>query len=139
MQIWDLIHSEPVMQIKGMAIMSIEDNKACIRRFFEEVVSQGNLETVDELLSASCRYFDAGILRTTGCGEFNAYLIQARKHFDSINVKIDNIIAEGDKVAVRCSYNLMLEGEHSVVPVMADFRIEDGKIIEMWRTVASIN
>ena len=119
--------------------MSIEDNKACIQRFFEEVVSQGNLETVDELLSASCRYFDAGILRTTSCGDFNTYLIQARKPFDSINVKIDNIIAEGDKVAVRCSYHLMLEGEHSVVPVMVDFHIEERKILEMWRTVAYIN
>jgi len=33
----------------------------------------------------------------------------------------------------------MLEDEHSVVPVMADFRIKDGKIVEMWRTVAAIN
>lgn len=31
----------------------------------------------------------------------------------------------------------MLEGEHSIVPVMADFHIEGGKIVEMWRTVAA--
>ena len=119
--------------------MSIEDNKARVRRFFREVVGQGNLEAIDELLAASCRYFDAGSIRTTGISEFIDYLIQARKSFDSINVKIDNIIAEGNQVAVRCSYHLMLEGEHSVVPVMADFRIEDGKIVEMWRTVAARN
>jgi predicted SnoaL-like aldol condensation-catalyzing enzyme len=125
------------MQSKGGAILSMEDNKARVRRFFEKVVSQGNLETVDELLAASCRYFDAGILRTTGCSEFIDYLIQARKPLDSINVKIDNMIAEGDQVAVRCSYHLIIEGEHSMVPVMADFRLKDGKIVEMWRTVAA--
>jgi predicted SnoaL-like aldol condensation-catalyzing enzyme len=118
--------------------MLIQNNKIHVQRFFDEVVSQGNQETVNELLATSCRYFDAGILKTTGCDEFNAYLIEARKPFDSINVEIDNIIAEGNQVAVRCTYHLILEGEHSVVPVMADFRLEDGKIVEMWRAIASI-
>ena len=117
--------------------MLMEDNKAHVQRSFAEVVSQGNQETVNELLTDSCRYFDAGILRTTGCAEFNSYLLEARKPFDSIDVEIDNMIAEGDQVAVRCSYHLIFEGEHSVVPVMAEFRMEDGKIVEIWRTVAT--
>ena len=117
----------------------IEESKAQVRRFFREVVGQGNLETVDELVADSCRYFDAGSLRAKGIGEFTDYLIQARMPFDSIDVKIDSIIAEGNRVAVRCSYHLMLEGEHSVVPVMADFRFEGEKIVEMWRIVAARN
>ena len=119
--------------------MSIEENKARIQRFFSEVVGQGNLETVDELIASNCRYFDAGIVRSTSISEFIDYLIEARLPFESINVKIDNIIAEGNHVAVRCSYHLMLEGEHSMVPVMADFRIEEGKIVDMWRTVAALS
>jgi predicted SnoaL-like aldol condensation-catalyzing enzyme len=116
--------------------MSIADNKSRVRRFFREVVSAGNLEVIDELLDASCQYFDGGSLRTRGLKEFTEYLVEARGPFESIDVKIENVIAEGRQVAVRCSYHLMLEGEHSVVPVMADFRFEDGKIVEMWRTVA---
>ena len=119
--------------------MSTEDNKTHVRRFFKEVVSDGNLEAIDDLLDASCMYFDAGILRTRELSEFIDYVIQARKPFDSINVKIENIVAEGNEVAVRCSYHLELEGEHSVTPVMADFRIEEGKIVEMWRIVAASN
>lgn len=84
--------------------MLIEENKAHVRRFFGKVVGQGNLEAVDELLTASCRYFDAGSLRTEGIGEFTDYLIQARKPFDSIDVKIDSIVVEGNRVAVRCSF-----------------------------------
>ena len=116
--------------------MSIADNKSRVRRFFREVVSAGNLEAIDELFDASCQYFDAGSLRTEGLDEFTEYVIQARRPLDSIDVKIENIIAEGSQVAVRCSYHVMLEGKHSVVPVMADFRFEEGKIVEVWRTVA---
>jgi len=116
--------------------MSIEDNKALVQRFFNEVVSQGNQEVVNELLDARCRYFDAGSVRTTNNREFIDYLIKARLPFDNINVKIDSIIAEGNRVAVRCSYHLLYGGEHSSVPVMAEFRIEGGRIREMWRCVA---
>jgi ketosteroid isomerase-like protein len=117
--------------------MATEDNIAHVRRFFREVVGEGSLATIDELLDANCRYFDAGSLRTTGLIEFTEYVIDARKSFDSINVEIENIIAEGNKVAVRCSYHLIREGEHSVVPVMADFLFEEGRIVEMWRYVAA--
>ncbi|HEC33087.1 MAG TPA: hypothetical protein ENI37_00020 [Chloroflexi bacterium] len=119
--------------------MATDDNKARVRRFFREVVSDGNLGAIDELLGASCRYFDAGSLRALGVSEFTEYLVEARRPFDSINVEIENIVAEGNRVAVRCSYHLILEGERSVVPVMADFLFEGGRIVEMWRTVAARN
>ena len=117
--------------------MTTEDNITRVRRFFGEVVGGGNLEAIEELLDTGCRYFDAGSLRTSGSSEFTVYLIEARKSFDSIDVEIENIIADGNKVAVRCSHRLVLEGEQSVVPVMADFLFEEGKIIEMWRCVAA--
>jgi predicted SnoaL-like aldol condensation-catalyzing enzyme len=116
--------------------MSIEDNKALVQRFFNEVVSQGDEEAVSELLSARCRYFDAGRVRTTSMRGFIDYLVEARQPFESISVDVDSIIAEGDRVAVRCSYHLTHKGEASSVPVMAEFRIEDRKIGEMWRFVA---
>ena len=112
-----------------------ENNKTVVMHFFREVVSQGNLDIVNALLTPNCRYFDAGSVRTTNIPEFIDYLKKARIPFDSIDVKIDNIIAEGNRVAVRCSYHLVIAGEHSVALVMADFLIEDGKIVEMWRCV----
>jgi len=112
-----------------------ENNKTVVMHFFREVVSQGNLDVVNALLAPNCRYFDAGSVRTTNIPEFIDYLIKARLPFDSIDVKINNIIAEGDRVAVRCSYHLVVAGEHSVALVMADFLIEGGKIVEMWRCV----
>ena len=57
--------------------------------------------------------WDAGRLRTTGRGEFAGYLVSARCPFDRMHVEIQDIIAEGDRVAVRYTYHLTLEGEES--------------------------
>jgi predicted SnoaL-like aldol condensation-catalyzing enzyme len=116
-------------------ISTIENNKSMVEHFFRKVVGQGNINVVNALLAPNCRYFDAGRVKTTNVPEFIDYLKRARQPFDSIDVKIDNIIAEGNWVAVRYSYHSLISGEHFVVPAMADFLIEDGKIIEMWRYV----
>jgi limonene-1,2-epoxide hydrolase len=114
---------------------TIENNKSMVEHFFREVVGQGNINVVNALLAPDCRYFDAGRIKTKNVPEFIDYLKKARLPFDSIDVKIDNIIAEGNRVAVRYSYHSVLSGELIVVPAMADFLIKDRKIIEMWRYV----
>ena len=117
--------------------MIIKERKARVRRFFDRVVGEGDLAAVDELLGAGCTYRDAGRLSTTGRGEFANYLVAARSPFDQIHVEIQDIIAEGDRVAVRCTYHLTVAGEHSTAAVMAVFRFDQAKIVEMWRTVAA--
>lgn len=128
----------PRTDVESMApkhVSKSEDNKSMVIYFFNEVVGQGNQDAVNALLAPNCRYFDAGRVKTTNVQEFIDYLVKARMPYDSIKVEIDNIIAEGNRVAVRYSYHSVLAGEHSVVPAMADFLIEDGKIVEMWRYI----
>ena len=128
----------PRTGVESMApkyVSTNDDNKTVVMNFFKEVVGQGNLDVVNALLAPNCRYFDAGSIRTTNVPEFIDYLEKARLPFDSIDVEIDNIIAEGNRIAVRCLYHLVIAEEHSVVPVMADFLIKNGKIVEMWRCV----
>ena len=112
-----------------------EYNKNIVKHFFNEVVGQGNIDVVRVLLAPNCKYYDAGSIKTTNIPEFIDYLEKARQPFDSIDVKIDNIIAEGNRIAVRYLYHSVLNGEFIVVPAMAEFLIEDGKIIEMWRYI----
>jgi pimeloyl-ACP methyl ester carboxylesterase len=116
-------------------ISAIENNKSMVKHFFREVVGQGNIDVVNALLAPNCRYFDAGRIKTKNVPEFIDYLKKARQPFDSIDVKFDNIIAEENRVAVRYTYHSVLSGELIVVPAMADFLIEDGKIIEMCRYI----
>ena len=115
-----------------------EKNKTLVRLLFKEVIGQGNINVVKELLAPNCKYYDAGSVKTTNIPEFIDYLEDARKPFDSINVKIDNIIAEVNYVAVRYEYHSVLSGEHIVVPAMAEFLVQDGKIVEMWRYIPAL-
>lgn len=116
-------------------VSTFENNKSMVKHFFNEVVGQGNINAVNSLLSTDCRYFDAGSIKTTNIQEFIVYLKKARLPFESINIKFDNIIAEGNHVAVRYSYHSVLDDKLMVVPAMADFLIEDGKIFEIWRYI----
>lgn len=112
-----------------------EENKSKVIYFFKEVVGEGNENSAKAILASNCRYYDAGKVKTTNIEEFTDYLKKARMPFESIKIVIDNIVAEGNWVAVRYQYFSVLEGELIVVPAMADFLIEDGRIVEIWRYI----
>ena len=65
--------------------------------------------------------------------------------FPDFNVTIEDMLAEGDKVAIRTTNRATNKGEfmgmpatgkQTIVPQMSILRIVDGKIIEEW-TVAN--
>jgi len=116
-------------------VAETEENKARVIHFFNEVVAQGNENAVNELIAPNCRYYDAGKIKTTNVQEFIEYLKKARMPFESIKIEIDNIIAEGNRVAVRYSYHSVIEGKLIEVPAMAEFLTEDGKFVEIWRYI----
>ncbi|MFO7614403.1 MAG: nuclear transport factor 2 family protein, partial [Bacteroidales bacterium] len=82
-----------------------EENKRKVIYFFDEVVGHGNEEAVKALLAPDCRYYDAGKVKTTNIQEFIDYLRRARMPYESIEIEIDNIVAEGNWVAVRYAYH----------------------------------
>lgn len=124
--------------------MSEEDNKALIQRWFEEVWNQGKVEVIDELLAEDGvvhGLVDASGSQVHGLQGFHNFHTQFRGAFPDINVSIDDVIAEGDKVVARCSVRGKHTGEHlgfeaTNTPVqfegVAIVRIKDGKIVEAW-------
>ena len=128
-------HRTSVESMVPENISKLEENKSKIIYFFNEVVGQGNEKSANVILASNCRYYDAGQVKTTNIQEFIDYLRKARMPFESIKIEIDNLIAEGNWVAVRYSYFSVLGEELIVVPAMGDFLIEDGKIVEMWRYI----
>jgi steroid delta-isomerase-like uncharacterized protein len=121
-----------------------ERNKALIQRWFEEVWNQGNEKVIDELLA------DDGVIHglvdasgnpVRGLEAFHEFHSQFRGAFQDINVSVDDIIAEGDRVVARCSVRGRHTGEDlgfgaTNTPVefggVAIVRIKDGKIVEAW-------
>ena len=121
-----------------------EENKALLRRWFEEVWNKGRAEAIDEMFDAEGIVHglsddDATTLR--GPKDFKPFHDVFRGAFPNIQVTVEEAIAEGDLVAARCSVRGQHSGDHlgvaaSNAPVqftgMVFVRVRNGKIVEAW-------
>jgi steroid delta-isomerase-like uncharacterized protein len=121
-----------------------EQNRALIRRWFEEVWNKGNVEAIDEMFAAngvSHDFVDEKGKPIRGIEDFKEIHKRYSSALSEIDVRVEDAIAEGDKVAVRCSVRARHSGEGLGVaatgkPVeytgMSIVRIRDGKIVDAW-------
>ncbi len=124
--------------------MSTEENKARTRRVYEEVFNQGNLAVVDELFSPNHVYHDPGFPEPIrGPEGFKQYAMMYRNAFPDNTITIEDLIAEGDTVAVRHTYRgthkgtlqgIPPTGKQVMVTAMVISRTVDGKFAETWFT-----
>src|SRR5262245_9899713 len=129
--------------------MSTEENKAIIRRYFQEVLNEGRIEVVDELVSAEVALHQPHFRATLHGREIVKQLIAYnRTVFPDHRVDIEDIVAEADRVAVRGTFRGTYHGAplrreppceiaEGVLPVvlvtgMAIFRIVARQIAEVW-------
>jgi len=120
--------------------MSIEENKAIVRRFFEEGPSKGDLVAANELLSPNFS-LHTPLPSAPGIQGINDIITTCRAAFEHLNVKVEDMVAEGDKVTARFMargvhrgsfMNLPPTGRPITMTGIEIFRIEDGKIAELW-------
>ena len=126
--------------------MSIEDNKALIRLVFEEAFNRGNLAIVDQIFSP--RFVDLSTPdQPIGPQGVKDYFAMIRTGFPDMQIAIDVLIAEGDRVALRTVWRGTHLGEYEgvaatgkqVVRTMIQiFRIAGGKIAEEWNEGGSL-
>ncbi len=121
-----------------------EENKALVVRWFEEVWNKGRTEAIAEMLAADGIIHglsaEAG-MPLRGPVEFKPFHEAFRGAFPEIQVTVEDLIAEGDKVAVRCSVRGRHTGNHLGIAAsnaavefhgIGIVRIADGKIAEAW-------
>ena len=77
--------------------MSQENNKITIRRFYDEVINQKNLAVIEELYSASYVSHDLPSDPT----ELKHFINSFHTAFPDGQISIEEVIAEGDTVAMR--------------------------------------
>jgi steroid delta-isomerase-like uncharacterized protein len=120
-----------------------EENKALVRRWFEEVWNRGRAEAIDEMFAEDGVAYglagDAGSLR--GPAAFRPFHRSFREAFPDIEVVVEDVIAEGDKLAARCSVRAKHQGDTlgfratgrpMEITGMTFARVRDGKIVEAW-------
>jgi len=90
--------------------MSTEDNKALVRRFYEEVFNQRNLALVDELCTTT-HMFHNPPTTLHGREEFKQLLSLYTRAFPDARFTIEDQIAEGNMVASRYTFRGTQRGE----------------------------
>jgi steroid delta-isomerase-like uncharacterized protein len=90
-----------------------EENKNLVRRWFEEVWNKGRISAVAEMFHPSGHAYgfpdpDAVI---GGPEAFAAHCKTFRETFPDIRITVDDLVAEGDKVAVRWTATMTHMGD----------------------------
>jgi limonene-1,2-epoxide hydrolase len=117
------------------ASVSAQTNKAIVNRFFHEGLAAGDLGVFEEILAPDCTYHDAGRPAIENRADFIGYVGRARAPLSRTDVMIHDLVAEGDRVAARCTYSLENEEGQFDLAVMGIFRFGGDKIVQIWRNV----
>lgn len=120
--------------------MSVEEeNKAAACRIIEEIVNKGNLAIVEELIDTNYEFHSPNVPEARGRDDYKQMMTIARQAFPDLHITIDDIIAEGDRVAFRWTYTGTFKSEYrGITPTGKKFsikgsifmRFSDGKEVE---------
>jgi steroid delta-isomerase-like uncharacterized protein len=122
--------------------MQTEQNKALYRQFVEEVFNRGNTSAIDELVAPDFvehEELPPGV--PSGREGVKQLSIMLRSAFPDLKATIDDILAEGDKVAARMTWRGTHKGEFMGIPptgksvsvgVIDVVRFTGDKFVEHW-------
>ena len=114
------------------------ENKELIRRFYAELVNQRKIELADEIVSPD---FDDHAAHGRGLEQFKSLFSSMIAIFPDIQVALEDLIAEDDKVVARVQFSATQARSFRGFPPthqqvtysgMDIFRIENGKLVERW-------
>ena len=123
--------------------MSLEENKAIVRRFIE-AYNKRNLDLIDDFVAPD--YVDH--TNKVGREGLKQLFNMGLKAFPDWHETIEDIIAEGDKVWVRLAYTGTHKGEFlGLAPTgkkitakdVDIYRIVNGKLAEYWSVTDNVN
>ena len=120
--------------------MSVDENKAIVRQFFRVGPSEGNLIEANKLLSSDF-VMHTPLPTAPGIKRMDDVITTCRAAFENLNVTVEDMVAEGNKVAARFTargihkgafMGLQPTGKPIIMTGIEIFRIENGKIAELW-------
>jgi steroid delta-isomerase-like uncharacterized protein len=126
--------------------MSTEDNKALIRRAFEDL-NQGNLGEADEYFTPNFVYHDVANPQVSNRDEYTQLLTGLMAAL-APRLTIEDLIAEGDKVVARYTISGTHRGQWRGIPptgkpvtvtATITYRFADGKVAEMWQNADTLS
>lgn len=121
--------------------MSIEQNKALVRRYVEEVLNQKNLAIVNELFATTFVDHDSSMPEAKGPEGIKRLAGMVHTSFPDLHFTIEDLIAEGDRVVYRYSVRATHKKDFMGIPATDKqirftgihiYRVSGGKLQEEW-------
>lgn len=119
------------------------ENKALVRRWFDQVWNQQRPEAIDDMFAAGGIAHGLGD-DMRGPGQFKEFHAKFCGAFPDVRIEIDDLIAEGEKVAYRFTARGTHRGDTLGFPAtnrsmrfsgMGVVRVENGQIVEGWNVL----
>lgn len=122
--------------------MSVNTNRAIIKRFVEEVWNRGRLDLVEEFFDEDViDHYRPGSPGLRGRKQSQDVMGMVRAALPDIHVSLDDVIAEGDRVVTRWNWTATHEGELLGVSATGKpitnsgttiYRFANARIAEVW-------
>jgi predicted ester cyclase len=125
---------------EGVAMTSA-DNKTVARRVLEEIFPANDEDALREVISDQFVNHEAPAGTPPGLGAITMFMDLLNQAFSEQRWEIHDVIAEGDKVVIRCTHSGVHTGEYFGLPAtgrrfayqqMHVVRVTDGKGVEHW-------
>jgi steroid delta-isomerase-like uncharacterized protein len=122
------------------------DYKAMAQRWFSEVMNEGNEEVIDELCSTDFVDHDPLPGTSGDLAGLHDFVKQVRAAFPDLETTAEDMIGEGDELAIRSTLRGTHEGEFMGIPGTGkkvevsnyDFvRFDNDMCVEHWGTIDS--
>jgi steroid delta-isomerase-like uncharacterized protein len=120
--------------------MGVAEHKALAQRVFDDLMSQGDLSLIDEIFAPDVVAHDPG-REMRGAAAIKQGFASLRVAFPDLRFTVEDMVAEGNKVAVRYTGQGTQHGEFWNTPPTGKsmrytgiliWRFEEGKIAEHW-------
>ena len=122
--------------------MANPTNEALVRRFYEEVWNEGDVEVAEEVFAPDYVRHDLRPTRAAPGGAGMAAIAAAfRAAFPDLRMDVDLILSDGDLVAARWTSagtfsgrwgDVSPTGVRAAFSGVNIFRIHDGRVVELW-------
>jgi steroid delta-isomerase-like uncharacterized protein len=102
-----------------------EDNKRIVRRLYEDCINPGRLELLAQFVSEEY----TGPRGDKGPAAFARNIESLRRGFPDIRFSVEDLVAEGDRVAVRWRWRGTHSGDFNGIPASGKPVANDGTVL----------
>ena len=112
---------------------ALQQAKALVREYLDRVINRRDVDACDELLAADYVDHDAPAGAEPGVEATKEYLRTLLARYPDLHVTIDDVIGEGDRVALRATWRgTAADGTDYREQGLVLVRLSGGRLAERW-------